>query len=521
MKDRFRKYGLTILMAWVLLGSAVFIIFPRDANALFFCPCNCGNCGTVITENVISSVTNTLFHILWREEVFGTANPIPDGEGLLGLYQEWLREEFFGERLAPALKMMTEQLTTISMRHMMSIGMLFDAKTAIETQRLYQELMAQAHKDYHPSTGMCVFGTNVRSLAASDFTGTYVHNTLTQRFLSRQLGYEYSNALLGPETDMRSGGGESFGRVGQFSNYFCDPKDWNHIRFISADGSDFVREDTGLHFCATIPDPDDNAQTLPLPVYEGTVNSDIDFTKTVMTPRVIDFDLAYPDGSIDFQSADITYSSSTVNRSIVEMSNNLYGHRVFSREFSDSTLDSPGNYDEYIDVRAVTAKRSVAQNTFNALVALKVRGTDENSPFPGNSQDTAQYMNVILNELGISPEDIPEYLLGGRSQRTLDEESNVRPAAAVPSSYYAQMELLAKRIYQMPAFYTNLYDTPANIKRKGVAMQAIGLMLDRDIYDSFLRSEMLLSQLLEARLYTLQKEVESDLANLDNKGVKD
>ena len=67
-------------------------------------------------------------------------------------------------------------------------------------------------------------------------------------------------------------------------------------------------------------------------------------------------------------------------------------------------------------------------------------------------------------------------------------------------SYYAQLELLAKKIYQNPDFYANLYDKPANVARKGVALKAIELMLDRAIYESQLRREMATSVLLATKL---------------------
>lgn len=526
IKDWLKKYGLTVLFAWGLLAAVILVSWPKTANALFSCPCGCSGCGLTVRQNVISSVINTGLHEYWRDEVFGNANPVPDGEGLMGLHQEWLRDVFFGEHIAPAMRLMTEQLVTVSMHHMFVIGTLFDAKTALETQRLYQELMAEAHHDYHPSTGMCTFGTNVRSLAASDFNGTYVQRALSRRYLDRQMGIGGANAAEGPSADMSSQSVQGdYGRLGLFKSFFCDRKDWNRLLFTSGGtvlydslGNPRERDDTGLYFCEMIPDPDNPPEQVQRAVFEGTVNSDIDFTRTIMLPRVIDFDLSYPDGTPLFASADVTYSDTTVNRTVTEMSNNLYGHEVFSRPFRDSNITDSKYFDDYLDVRAVTAKRSVAQNTFNALVALKARGTDENSPASGNAQDTAQYMNVILRALGISDDEIRPYLLGVVSQRTLNEEADGREAAPVPSSYYAQMELLAKRIYQMPAFYTDLYDTPANVQRKGVAMQAIGLMLDRDIYDSYLRSEMLLSQLLEIRLHKMQQEIEDDIALLEEAG---
>jgi hypothetical protein len=62
------------------------------------------------------------------------------------------------------------------------------------------------------------------------------------------------------------------------------------------------------------------------------------------------------------------------------------------------------------------------------------------------------------------------------------------------------MEVLTKKMYQNPTFYTNLIDKPANIKRMRAAMRAIKLMQDRDIASAIQRREMLMSMMLELRL---------------------
>ena len=122
-------------------------------------------------------------------------------------------------------------------------------------------------------------------------------------------------------------------------------------------------------------------------------------------------------------------------------------------------------------------------------------------------------MHFILQELGIS--DTTDLYWNYMSQK---DPAVDFPGASDPErnemSYYAQMEILAKRIYQRPEFYTNLYDKPANVKRKAAALQAIGMMLERDIYDSYLRSEAILSLILEARVTEEQASVENVLAKL-------
>jgi hypothetical protein len=77
-------------------------------------------------------------------------------------------------------------------------------------------------------------------------------------------------------------------------------------------------------------------------------------------------------------------------------------------------------------------------------------------------------------------------------------------------SYYAQLEILAKKIYQDTDFYANLYDKPANVSRKLVSMKAIELMLDRAIYESQLRREMAVSVTLSSKLRSSFREAKGE-----------
>jgi hypothetical protein len=83
----------------------------------------------------------------------------------------------------------------------------------------------------------------------------------------------------------------------------------------------------------------------------------------------------------------------------------------------------------------------------------------------------------------------------GMTEEQIDQMYGANP------SYYAQMEILSKTIYQHPNFYTNLYDKPVNVDRINAAMTAIRLMQLRDRYDSQQRREMLMAALMEGSLF--------------------
>ena len=177
---------------------------------------------------------------------------------------------------------------------------------------------------------------------------------------------------------------------------------------------------------------------------------------------------------------------------IMALGNNLYGHNVLTRTVGSEKLRYTEFQHLYMALRSVAAKRSVAENSFNAIVGMKAEGSTTQGMLPPVNNDTWKYLGAILTELGI-PENEIKLMVGKKP------------------SYYAQLEILSKKIYQNPNFFANLYDTPANIKRKSVALKAIELMLDRAIYESQVRQEMVTSVLLSSRLRQPLNDVNEEL----------
>ena len=103
------------------------------------------------------------------------------------------------------------------------------------------------------------------------------------------------------------------------------------------------------------------------------------------------------------------------------------------------------------------------------------------------------YMTEILEEMGM-PEDQIALMLRDNP------------------SYHAQMEIMTKKLYQHPNFYSDLYDKPVNIDRKDTSIQAIALMQKRDMYKSRLRSEANMAVWLE----TVIEDIQDEEGNEDN-----
>lgn len=372
-------------------------------------------------------------------------------------HRDWLVEDFAIGQVIPALKLFTEQMSAVAMQQTMSIGMFLDAKHQLETQRLFQELQVQAHKDYQPSTAFCAFGTNVRSLAHSESVSRYNALAQAQRQFARHLGRAN---MAGAASDMA----DKISRWEQFTNLYCDPYDNN---FLASSA------DSGLDSICNAPigtDATNSYNAYP----RNRVNIDIDYTRAVENVRTLDISRARDIGSeheIDIQA----------------LGNNLYGNNILFRDISRTNILEGDKQRLYMSLRAIAAKRSVAENSFNSIVGLKSMGNPSGFFDTTTRQtNTYQYLGAVLKELGIPDDEILNYTVDGGSWTDF--------------SYYAQLEILAKKIYQNPDFYANLYDKPANVKRIGTALKAIDLMLDRAIYESQLRQEMSMSVLLSSRL---------------------
>lgn len=349
----------------------------------------------------------------------------------------------FTENWVRALLMMTEQFSAVMMQQMEIVGTLLDAKFQLETQALFQELTAQAHKDYYPSVEMCIFGTNVRSLAASERKSKINARLLNEIMLDREVLNENMSSTLGFHKDLRD-------RFKQFSELYCDPANAN---------AELRGSVAGTKIC----DP---------PTPTNRVNNDIDYPRMVESRLTLDIDFTdNPPPATDLTEDE---------EDIIALSKNLFSHRVFARIPPKILLQEESAKDTFQDARSVIAMRGVARNSFSHLIGMRVAGTPE----------VANFLKVIFTQLGVPAADLDEFV--GKNP-----------------SYFAQMEVLTKKIYQNPDFYTNLYTKPVNVDRTGVALQALQLMQDRDRFEASLRKEMLISMLLEVKLREAQDAVDN------------
>lgn len=353
-------------------------------------------------------------------------------------HEDFLKDSFWKDKLEPSLARMTNQITEALISQTTSLGSFTEAQNNIERMRTLKTLQSDTANSYVPSEALCRFGSLSQSLAASEAKARSVRLFLTNRSQNRQLGAPDTVSSSGPNADMDA-------RMKQFMGRYCDARDngGSMSRICSANSNDRF------------------------------LNADIDYSKTFDTKPTL---------KVAFGSG---VAPTDDEKNVLALADNLFAHELFSRPAAGALEGGREMNDSrvaFMDMRALIAKRSVAENSFNTLVGQKSQGA------PGSTQ----FIAAVLKELGMEDKATLEYLGG-------------------TPSYDAQMEVLTKKLYQNPGFYVNLVDNPANVQRQYAAMQSFGLMQQRDIFDSILRSEMLLSLIVEMEIAKYQDEAQAQM----------
>ena len=522
------RVKLKVLACLICMG---FTVFPSYANAS--CICTRGGSNVLITCSEIEcALTEDIIRDEFDELVENVQQEFDDD---LAAFEGWLINEFIGRHVGPSLARMTNQLSAVAYYYTQSIGMFLDAQMQLDTQRLFRKLQFEAHRDYLPSQDFCAFGTNARSLASSTNLARFNALALSRISLDRQTGIVNSAGASDFNEDYDS-------RWRQFVDTYCNPADNNYqpadtttnnnepFRGLTEDQSNA----SGLMLAC---DHDgEGGQNDVGAVDNNRMNIDIDYTRLIEEPRTIEVNFAQNDPTLDVvlpepqdtlfalgAGAGIGAMQPGHEEDVIAMSRNLYGHRAINRALSKNALERGGVQKLLLATRSIIAKRGVAQASFNAIVGLKsagtaldeMQGTDSDGDgnvdveFPAvsggvtniNLTQSSSYMASILNEL---------------FRADLPLATNIFEYIGYSPSYYSQLEILSKRIYQNPDFYAALYDTPANVSRKKVAMKAIELMLDREIFESQLRREMSISVLLASRLRSAHRVVNAGIKTSDS-----
>lgn len=378
-----------------------------------------------------------------------------------GLYanRKDLEQDYYLKDLSPkiiaAFKRLADEVRNARVYAAAQRGAFIDAQNFNYTQTSLGKSATESLIKSTPSDQICRFGTLAKSLAQSDDKAKVVQLGLASQMLQRELLHKGLAAGTEKEVGTELGRtSDKLARLEQYKQNFCDPQNSNGT--------------LGSEWCSA-----------PM---DDRYNRDINVTRSLMTPLTLG--LNFSTDSVDTKTKD--------EENIIALSNNLFAHNLpLNIGESEFKAISSGDGDKanqqkerLMDYRALTAKRTVAQNSFAALAAMKAEGSGASSV----------YVKQMIEYLGLKSDAHNNYI-------------GEKP------SYHAQMELLTRKIYQSPEFYANLMDSPANVARQQAAMEGIALMQDRDIHNSLRRSEMVLSTLLEMYI-----SAESD--NNKDRGIK-
>lgn len=346
-------------------------------------------------------------------------------------------------KIRDALRSLADETRNVALFTVGPRGAFIDAQVFNQTQTSLGKQNSQSIISETASEQICRFGTLSRSLAQSDDRSRIVQVGLATQLLQREVMREGLASAFEKGVDVKLGrASDKVARFAQYETIFCDPKLSN-----------------GAAKCQATSDT--------------RQNRDIDASRSLYNPLTL---------NLDFSTTGLD-TKTTDEENLMALASNLFAHDLpvsmgkadFNAILKDDGKASDSRKEKLMEYRSIIAKRTVAQNSFAALAAMKAQG----------SGGSSAYMKQMVEHLGLGAAD-QAALLGNNP------------------SYYAQMELLTRKIYQSPEFYANLMESNANVSRQQAAMEGIGLMQDRDIYNSLRRSEMVLSTLLETAIIQQQ-----------------
>lgn len=351
--------------------------------------------------------------------------------------QAWVFNDYLLGFVIPDLMSLSDTLMATGLWQIHAIGTYFDAEQQLETQLLLQSMHAETHKRYRPSAELCQFGSIARPLIATR--------------LDQDI-----HAISGAESSLARNM-RSINTIFSANNVTPATHLLHQTRHCDAAAL------AGRAGCSLAGDADNDE--------EVQINADINAAKWLALNDVINLDT--PDVRPDID-----------DKSVLAWGRNLFSSAP-TPLLTEADLKNDENYDELMDLRALATKRSVVENSFHNIIALKAAG-------PESTEEYMPYIRTVLKSLGY-PDNVP----------LLAEEGRM--------SYYSLLKLLGQSIYRDPQFYVGLYESPENVNRKQVAMLATDLMLTRELYKSELRQEAVLSIWLEKEVMNLQDKVQSQL----------
>lgn len=349
--------------------------------------------------------------------------------------REYVVGTYWTDTVYPGLRTVLNNIVASIVGQSTSLGGFIEAQNNVNTLASQQKLQAEAVNKFTPSEALCRYGSLSGSLAADDIRARGNQQALARINIRRDLGAEGTAGEAGRAGDVSA-------RMNNFMSEYCDEGSNNNA--------------LGL-MCGTSANRKRDISSIPA---DQRYNRDIDYTQTIEARPTLDTDFT----STAAASAQVQAGQ----QDVISLGQNLYGSSQLSERPTEGDMKDVDNQLLYMKTRSLTGIRGVAQNSYAAIAGMRARGSGK----------SANYINATLRSLGLPDQQIKHLM-------------------SENPSYFAQMEILTKKIYQSPAYYVNLMDSRTNVKRQTTSLESLQLMQDRDIYQSTQRSEMLLALLVQ------------------------
>jgi hypothetical protein len=433
-------------MKYSLILIALFIsIIPLTARASDICAVpivGCGDSNLKIDLEAAKGFLSTgeLSSFLNLTTCCSCADTVKSAQSIFDAHRQNFVVTALGlEYFMPAMLNSAITIQKHLMGHFSYFGGFTNASVANDYLRAQQELTTQSRTSNNVSEGLCRAASLSRSLAADDARRKTQQILLSEVGLARILGTDGSSSAQGALSDTQA-------RLRVFTEEFCD-----------------ITDNAGTGATSGLATLCGTAQS----IFTKRANASINFAANFTAKPTINIDLTdKSDTPIKNDPENPTTNLSADEQTLFQLANNLYGHKVIAPRWSANGINN--NEEIYLQFRSLFAMRSLVQNSFYAYAAERAHGTGTAAP----------NMKALVREMS-APGINVDAMIGDKP------------------SYYQQMEMLTKDLYRNTNFYGTLMDGTTNVNRQSAVIQGINLMQTRDIYQSNLRSELLLSTLVE------------------------
>lgn len=342
-----------------------------------------------------------------------TRQQITDFENRL---MQWL-DNWWDNEFRPSLEDLGEHLNVQLIEHARIIGTFFDAQNQVLVQKSLQEATLDAGRRYRPHDYGCVAGTVIGGLPRAHYATSAMRATLN---------------------------------IDNIARTFHDVRGGNAFDFSMAQDAIWRWQEYIDHFC----DPNQNTEHLPgrppsgMPGDAGWVAAAIDRCGNGGTAG-----WTKPNG--DILVGEVLLDNPTIEteeelRTAIALARNLIMPRILNPIAESALVGSNGKV-AYMDRRANEARRQVAQDAVNTMIARRIRG----------SQAENEVRELML-QVGIPQSQIP---------------ANWNP------SQYELMEVITKRRFWDPEYFVRLQTDPENVAREQAILSAFNLMQERENFE--------------------------------------